>query len=153
MTELKFPQWKTLPQDYLHHLCGQSLSGMIPLMAILQQYSPPHRLNLAWRGRLKRWPFANREKTLSTRKSLRISRRSPQIPSLRTGEGSQTQTQQFTGGNASAAGDQMWGTSRAWHGTHFPNSLQKPLPAHADLHAETQQMHPDQQHPEFLPEL
>ena len=77
---------------------------------------------------------------------------SPQIPSLRTVQVSQTQTQQSAGDNASAAGDQMWGTPRAWHGTHFPNSLQKPLPEHADLHAETQQMYLEQQHPEVSPE-
>ena len=47
----------------------------------------------------------------------------------------------------------MWGTPRAWHGTHFPDSLQKPLPKQADLHAQTQQMHLDQQHPEFSPEM
>ena len=60
--------------------------------------------------------------------------------------------QQLTGGNASAAVDQMWGTPPAWHGTHFPVSLRKPLPEHADLNAETQQMHLNQQHPEFWPE-
>ena len=77
---------------------------------------------------------------------------SPQIKSLRTGPSSQTQTEQFTGGNASSAGDQMWGTPRAWHGTHFPSSLQKLPPEFADLHLETQEMHLDQQHSEFSPE-
>ena len=65
-----------------------------------------------------------------------------QIPSLRMGPGSHTHTQQSAGGNASSAGDQMWDTPRAWHGTHFPNSLQKPLAEHAD-----------QQHPIILAEL
>ena len=69
--------------------------------------------------------------------SLRPSSSSPQIPSLRTGHGSQTHMQQSAAGNASSAGDQMWGTPRAWNGTRFPNSLQKPRPEHADVHAET----------------
>ena len=66
------------------------------------------------------------------------------------GPGSQTRMQQFAGGNASIAGDQMWGFPLASHGTYFPNSLQNPLPAHADPHAETQQMYRDQRHQEFL---
>ena len=45
---------------------------------------------------------------------------------------SRTRMQQFAGGNASITGDQIWGTLRASPGTHFPNSLQKPLLAHVD---------------------
>ena len=45
------------------------------------------------------------------------------------------------------------GTPRASQGTHFPDSLQKLLPAHADDHAKTQQMYRDQQHQEFSPRL
>ena len=62
---------------------------------------------------------------------------SQQISALRMGQGSQTQTEQSTRGNASSAGDQIWGTPRAWHGTHFPGNLQKHLQEHANLHAET----------------
>ena len=50
-----------------------------------------------------------------------------QNPFLRTCQGSQTQTQQSAGCNASSAGYQMWGSLRAWHGSHFPGSLQRPL--------------------------
>ena len=46
---------------------------------------------------------------------------------------------------------QTWGTTRAWHSTHFIDNLQTPLPEHVDLHAETRQMHLDQQHPELWP--
>ena len=67
------------------------------------------------------------------------------------GPHSQTQTYHFAGGNASAAGDKTWGTPRAWHGTHFPYSLQKPLPEHVEFHTETKEMHLDQQHPEVSP--
>ena len=94
-----------------------------------------------------------RDKTPSTPETLHPSNGLSRIPSLRTGPGSQTQMQQCAGGNASAGGDQTWGTPRAWHGTHFPDSLQNPPPEHADLHAETQQIRLDQQHPEFWPEL
>ena len=47
-----FQKWKTSPQDCLHHLCSQSLSGMKPLMAKPRQCSAPHRLDLAWTGHL-----------------------------------------------------------------------------------------------------
>ena len=60
------------------------------------------------------------------------------IPSFRTGQGSQTQTQQSPGGSASSAGDQMWGIPRIWQGILLRNSMQKPLQEHAGLHAETQ---------------
>ena len=69
------------------------------------------------------------------------------------GPGSQTQTRQFNGGNASTVGDEIWGTPRASHGTHFPDSLQKPLPAHVHLHAETQKWYRHQQRPDFWPKL
>ena len=42
MMQTKHPQWKTLPQDYLHRLCGQSFLVMTQLTAIPQQYSPAH---------------------------------------------------------------------------------------------------------------
>ena len=92
------------------------------------------------------------DETPSSPESLRPSNTLSRTPSLRTCPGSQTLTEQFAGGNASAARDQTWGTARAWYGTHFPDSLQKPLPEHADLHAETQQMHLDQQHQQVRPE-
>ena len=63
----------------------------------------------------------------------------------------QTRMQQFAGGNASIAADQMWGTQRASHGTHFPDSLKQPLPEHEDPPAETQKMYRDRQHQEFWP--
>ena len=81
-------------------------------------------------------------------KSLHPSSGLSQFLLSRMGPGS-PKTQQFAGGNASAIGDHMWGTPRASHGIHFPDSLQKPLPAHAAVHAETQQMYRDQQHLEF----
>ena len=92
-----------------------------------------------------------RDETPSSPDSLRPSKGLAQILSSRSGPGSQTQAQQFAGGNASAAGDQTWGTPRDWHGTHFRDSLQKPLPEHVDLHAETQQMHRDHHRPQFWP--
>ena len=109
--QTKNPQWKILPQDYLHHLCGQSLSGMTQLTAIPQQYSPPHRRGLAWRGRSLWWLSAMRDETPSNLETLHPSNGLSRIPSLKTGSGSQTQMQQFAGGNASAAGDQTWGCS------------------------------------------
>ena len=93
-----------------------------------------------------------RDETSSSPESTFPSGGLPQFPSTRTGPDSQTQTQQSAGRNASSAGEQNWDISRVWYGTHFPDSLQKPLPEHADLHPEPQQMHLDQQHPEFLPE-
>ena len=69
------------------------------------------------------------------------------------GPGTQTRMQQFAGGNASIAGDQMWGTAGASQCTHFPDSLQNPLPAHVEPHEETQQMYRNQQHQEFSPRL
>ena len=87
----------------------------------------------------------------SSPESLHPSDDLPRTLSWRMGPGFQTRMQQFAGGNASIAGDQMWGILPASHGTHFPDSLQKPLPAHADPHAKTQQMYRDQQHQEFLP--
>ena len=93
------------------------------------------------------------DETPSSPESLQPSNDLPRTPSLRTCPVSQTRMQQFAGGNDSVTGDQMWGTPRASHGTDFPNSLQKPLPAHADLHGETQQMYRDQQHPEIWSKL
>ena len=132
--------------------CRQSVSGMAALIAILQQYSPPHRLGLVWIGRSSWWPFAKWDEMPTNPESLRPSNGLPQIASLRTDPGSQTQMHLLAGGNASTARAQTWSTPWAWNGTHLPNSLEKPLPEIADLHAETQQMHPDQKHPEVLPE-
>ena len=84
---------------------------------------------------------------------LPLSCGSQQIQSVRTGQGSQRHTKQFAGGNASTAADRMWGFQRALLGTYFPNSLQKHLLAHADLHATTPQQYRDQQHLEFCPKL
>ena len=78
---------------------------------------------------------------------------SQQFQSVRTGQGSQRQTKQFARGNASTAADRMWGIQRALPGTHFPDSLQMPLQAHADLHEATPQQYRDQQHLEFCPNL
>ena len=93
-----------------------------------------------------------RDETPSSLETLNPSKGLSRFPSLRTGPGSKTQMQLFAGSNASAVGDRTLGTLRAWHGTHFPDSLQKPLPEHADLHAETQQIHLDQRHQEIWPE-
>ena len=49
--------------------------------------------------------------------------------------------------------NQIRGYPRASHGVHFPDSLKMPLPEHVDHHAQTQQIHMDQQHLEFWPEL
>ena len=78
---------------------------------------------------------------------------SQQIQSVRTGQGSQGQTKQFAGGNASTAAYRMWGIQRALPGTHLPDSLEKPLQAHADLPEATPQQYRDQQHLYFRPKL
>ena len=75
------------------------------------------------------------------------------MQSVRTRQGSQRQTKQFAGGNASTTVDRMWGIQRALPGTHFPDCLQKPLQAHADLHEMTPQQYRDQQHLECCPKL
>ena len=88
----KCPQWKTLPQGYFHHLCGQSLSGMTPLLAQPQQKSPPNQLGLAWTGRLYWWLLAKLDATPSSPESLCPSNGPPQIRSLRKCQGSQTES-------------------------------------------------------------
>ena len=70
---------------------------------------------------------------------------------MRTTQGSQRPTKQFAGGNASTAADRIRGIQRALPRTHFPDSLQKPLLAHVDLHATTPQQYRDQQHLEICP--
>ena len=77
----------------------------------------------------------------------------PRTMSSRMGPDSQTRMQQFAGGNASTTGDQIWGTLRASPGTHFPDSLQKPLLAHVDSHAETHRSYWDQQYQQSLPRM
>ena len=52
MMQAKYPQGKTLPQDYLLRLCGQSVLGMTQSRAIPQQSLPPPRLGLALTDRL-----------------------------------------------------------------------------------------------------
>ena len=151
--QAKYPQGKTLPQDYILRLCGQSLLGMTQSRAIPQQCLPQSRLGLALTDRLWWWPCATLDEKSSSPDFLPLSSRSQQIQSVRTGQGSQRQTKQFTGGNVSTAADRMWGIQRALPGTHFPDSLQKPLLAHADLHATTPQQFRDQQHLEFCPKL
>ena len=84
---------------------------------------------------------------------LPLSNGTQQIQSVRTGQGSQRQTKQCAGDNASTAADRMWGIQRALPATHFPDSLQKILLAHADLHATTPQQYRDQQHLEICPKL
>ena len=149
----KTPKWKNLPQDFLHRFCDQSPPGITQPVAIPQQCSLPHRLGLAWKDRSWWWPGAMQDGMPSSPESLLPSDDSPQTLSRRTGPGTQTLRQQFAGDNASIAGDQMWGSPRALRDTHFPSSLQKPLPPHADPHAETQQMYQDQQHPDFWPKV
>ena len=151
--QAKYPQEKTLPQDHLLRLCGQSLLGVTQLRAIRQQCLPPPRLGLALTDRLWWWPCAMLDEKPSSPEFLPLSSDSQQIQSVRTGQGSQRQTKQFDGGNASTAADRRWGIQRALPGTHFPNSLQKPLLAHADLHATTPQQYRDQQRLEFCPKL
>ena len=77
----------------------------------------------------------------------------PRTLSWKIGPDSQTRMQSFAGGNVSRTGDQIWGTLRASPGTHFPDSLQKPLLAHVDPHAETQRTCRDQQHQQPLPRI
>ena len=89
MMQTKHPQWKTLPQGHLHHLCGRSFSGIKQLMAIPQQYWPPHRGGLGWRGRSYLWLFAMRDKTPSSPESLRLSNSLSRILPLRMAPGSQ----------------------------------------------------------------
>ena len=93
------------------------------------------------------------DEKLSSPEFLPLSSGSQQIQSVRTGQGSQRLTKQFAGGNASTAADRMWGIQRALPRTHFPDSLQKPLLAHADLHATTPQQYRDQKHLEFCRKL
>ena len=52
ITQINCPQWKILPQGYLNHRWGQTLSSMISLMVIPQRYSPQYWLGLARRGRV-----------------------------------------------------------------------------------------------------
>ena len=147
--QAKNPEGKTLPQDYLLCLCGQSLLGMPQSRAIPQQCLPPPRLGLALTDRLWWWHCAMLDEKPSSHEFLPLSSGSQKIQSVRTGQGSQRQTKQFAGCNASTAADRLWGIQRALPATHFPDSLQKPLLTHADLHATTPQQYRDQQHLEF----
>ena len=151
--QANFPHGKTLPQDYLLRLCGQCLLGMTQSRAIPQQCLSPPRLGLASTDRLWCWLWATLDEKPSSPDFLPLSSGSQQIKSVRTGQGSQRQTKQFAGGNASTAADRMWGVQRALPGTQFPVSLQKPLQPHADLHEATPQQHRDQQHLESCPKL
>ena len=72
------------------------------------------------------------EKMPSSPGSLHPSDDLPRTLSWKMCPDSQTRLQQIPGGKASITGDQIWGTLRASPGTHFPDSLQKPLLAHVD---------------------
>ena len=146
-------QGKTLPQDYLLRLCGQSLLGMTQSRAIPQQWLPPPRLGLTLRDRLWWWPCTTLEKKPSSSDFQPLSSGLQQIQSVRTGQGSQRRAKHFAGGKAWTAADRMWGIQRALPDTHFPDSLQKPPLAHADLHETTPQKYRDQQYLEFCPKL
>ena len=122
------PQRKTLPQDYLHRLCGQTPSSTTPPVALPQQCLPPHQQGQAWRDRWWWWLWAMQDETPSSPESLHPSDDWPRTLSWRMGLGSQTRMQQFAGGNDSIAGDQMGGIPRVSHRIYFPDSLQKPLP-------------------------
>ena len=50
--QAKYSQEKTLPQDYLLRLCGQSFLGMTQSRDTPQQCLPPPRLGLALTDRL-----------------------------------------------------------------------------------------------------
>ena len=110
-------------------------------------------IGLALTDRLWWSPCVTLDEKPSSPEFLPLSSGSQQIQSMRTGQGSQRQTKQFAEGNASTAADQMWGIQRALPGTQFPDSLQKPLLTHADLHAATPQQYRDQQHLELCPKL
>ena len=97
--------------------------------------------------------IATLDKKPSSLEILLLSTGSQQTQSGRTGQGSQRHTKQCGEGNATTAADRMWGIQRASPDTHFSDSLQKPLQAHADPHEATPQQFRDQQHLEFCPEL
>ena len=149
----KYPQGMTLPQEYILGLCGQFPGGMTQSRVRSQQCLQPQRLALALTNRPWWWPCATLDEKLSNPEFLPLLSGSRQTQSLRTGQGSQRQTKQIAGGNASTAADRMWGSQRALPGTHFPDSLQKPLLGHVDPHAPTLQPYRDQQHLESCPKL
>ena len=151
--QAKYPQGKNLPQDYLLRLCGQFLWVMTQSKAIPQQCLQPRWLALALRDRLWWWHCAKLDEKPSSLEFLPLLNGSQRIQSVRTGQGSQRQTKQFAGSNASTAADRMWGDQGALPGTHFPKSLQKLLQARANLHEATPQQYRDQQHLEFCPKL
>ena len=152
MMQAKHPQWKTLPQDYLHHLSGQSLSGMTQLTAIPPTIfaTTPTRPGMERSFVMMTFRNAGRD-AIQSRVSVLFKRfitnsvikNGSRLPNT---DAAVRWRQRFR------ARDQTWGTPRAWHRTPFPDSLQKLLPEHADLHADTQQMHLDQQHLEFWTE-
>ena len=151
--QAKYPQGKTLPQDYLLRLCAQLLRGMAQSRAIPQQCLQPRWLDLALTDCLWWWPCATLDEKPSSLEFQLLSTGSQQTQSGRTGQGSQRQTKQCAEDNASIAADRMWGIQWASPDTHFPDSLQEPLQAHADPHEATPQQYRDQQHLESCPGL
>ena len=121
--------------------------------AIPQQCLQPRWLTLALTNHLWWWSCETLDEKPSSLNFLLLSNDSQQIQSVRTGRGSQRQTKQFAGGNASTAADRMWGIQRALLSTHFPNSFQKPLQAYAVLHEAIPQQYRNQQHLAFCPKL
>ena len=71
--EGKCPQERTLTQDYLLRLFGQSLWGMTRLKAIPQQCSPPHQQGQAWTAHWWWWPCAKLDEKPSSLKFLLLS--------------------------------------------------------------------------------
>ena len=153
MMQAKYPQEKTLPQDYLLRLWGQFLWVTTQSGAIPQQCLPPRWLVLALTDRLWWWLCATLDEKPSSLEFLLLSTGSQQIQSVRTGQGSQRQKKLCAEGNASTAADRVWGTQWALPNTHFPDSLQKPLQAHADFPEATPQQYRDQQYLEICPKL
>ena len=117
--QAKYPQGKTLPHDYLLRLCGQFFWGMTQWRAIPQQCLQPRWLALALTSRLWWWLCAKLDEKPSSLDFPPLLNGSPKIQSVRTRQGSQKQTKQFAGGNASTAADRMWSAERAVPGTHF----------------------------------
>ena len=127
---------KTLPQDYLHRLCGQSPSSTtrpgIKRSFVMMAFRNAGRdaiqslVSAALRQITAKSVMENGSRLSNTYAAVRWRQR-------------------FNSRESNV------GYLLASHGTHFPDSLQKPLPAHADPHAKKHQMYRDLQHQDFLP--
>ena len=151
--QAKYAEGKTSPQDYLLCLGAQFLQGKTQSSAIPQQCLQQRWPDLALTDCLWWWPWATLDEKPSSLEFLLLSTGSQQTQLGKTGQGSQRHTKQCAQGNASTAADRMWGIQWASPDTHFPDSLQKPLQAHAGPHEATPQQYRDQQQLELCPEL